>query len=49
VSLDRIEFPVEVKENLGAELGLFRVELEDMEAGELGVISGSAMLKDETR
>lgn len=49
VSLNRIDFPADVKENLGAELGLFRVELEDMQPGELGGISGSAMLKDETR
>lgn len=49
VSLDRIEFPAEVAETIEGDLGLFRVELEDMEPGELGRISGSAMLKDETR
>ena len=49
VALDRIEFPADVTQNLGAELGLFRVELEDIQAGELGAITGSAMLKDETR
>ncbi len=49
VSLDRIEFPAEVAESISGDLGLFRVELEDMEPGELGGISGSAMLKDETR
>jgi len=49
VALDRIEFPSGVLEQIRGDSGLFRVELDDVAAGELGTISGAAMLKDETR
>jgi NADPH-dependent glutamate synthase beta subunit-like oxidoreductase/ferredoxin len=49
VSLDRIDFPPDVLEQIQRESGILRVELDDMAAGELGIITGSAMLKDETR
>jgi NADPH-dependent glutamate synthase beta subunit-like oxidoreductase/NAD-dependent dihydropyrimidine dehydrogenase PreA subunit len=49
VSLDRIDFPPDVLEQIQRESGIFRVELDDLAAGELGTITGSAMLKDETR
>jgi len=48
VSLDRIDFsPVADAIRINQEL--FGVELNDIAAEELGVITGSAMLKDETR
>jgi NADPH-dependent glutamate synthase beta subunit-like oxidoreductase/NAD-dependent dihydropyrimidine dehydrogenase PreA subunit len=49
VSLDRIEFTPEVTEIIHQEPELFGIELNDVAADELGVITGSAMLKDETR
>ena len=49
VSLDRIEFEPGTLESIRREPQLFGVELDDMAADELGVITGSAMLKDETR
>ncbi|HXZ28183.1 MAG TPA: FAD-dependent oxidoreductase [Terriglobales bacterium] len=49
VSLDRISFEPGTLENIRREPQLFGVELDDMAADELGVITGSAMLKDETR
>jgi ferredoxin len=49
VPLESIEFPPEVLEEIGANPSLYRVELDDVAAEELGVITGSAMLKDETR
>ena len=49
VSLDRIEFAPETVEKIREEQELFGVELDEVKAGELGVITGSAMLKDETR
>ena len=49
VSLDRLEFTPEVKEALNDEAQLFGVELDEVAAEELGVITGSAMIKDETR
>jgi NADPH-dependent glutamate synthase beta subunit-like oxidoreductase/NAD-dependent dihydropyrimidine dehydrogenase PreA subunit len=49
VSLDRIDFPPAVLEQVSRDSGIFRVELDDVAAEELGTISGAAMLKDETR
>jgi NADPH-dependent glutamate synthase beta subunit-like oxidoreductase len=49
VSLDRIGFEPGTLETIRREPQLFGVELDDMAADELGVITGSAMLKDETR
>ena len=49
VPLESIEFAPEVLEQIHAHPERFRVELDDVAAGELGIITGSAMLKDETR
>jgi ferredoxin len=49
VSLDRIEFTIDTVEAIRAEQECFGVELNEVAADELGVITGSAMLKDETR
>ena len=49
VSLDRFNFEPEVMEQLIENEQLLNVELSDVKAEELGVISGSVMLKDETR
>jgi ferredoxin len=49
VSLDRVEFEPGVVEQLQSMDGLLNVELEDVTAAELGTITGSVMLKDETR
>jgi formate dehydrogenase beta subunit len=49
VTLDRFQFEPEVVEKLVAQESLLNVELDDVKAEELGVISGSVMLKDETR
>ncbi len=49
VSLDRIEFPAGVLNQIRSDCGIFRVELDDVAAEELGTITGAAMLKDETR
>jgi len=49
VSLDRIDFPPETVGAIRAEQECFGVELNEVAADELGVVSGSAMLKDETR
>ena len=49
VSLDRIEFAPETVEKIRQEQDLFGVELDEVKADELGLVSGSAMLKDETR
>jgi len=49
VSLDRIEFPSGVLDQIGGDRGIFRVELDGVAAEELGTITGAAMLKDETR
>jgi len=49
VSLDRIEFPPETVQHIRDNQECFGVELDEVAADELGVISGSAMLKDETR
>lgn len=49
VPLESIEFPPEVLGEIQANPAIFHVELDDVKAEELGVISGAAMLKDETR
>jgi NADPH-dependent glutamate synthase beta subunit-like oxidoreductase/NAD-dependent dihydropyrimidine dehydrogenase PreA subunit len=49
VSLDRFDFAPEVVQQLQEAEGLLNVELDEVKAEELGVISGSVMLKDETR
>ncbi len=49
VSLDRIEFTPEVLDVITDNQYRFDVELDDVAAEELGVITGSAMIKDETR
>jgi NADPH-dependent glutamate synthase beta subunit-like oxidoreductase len=49
VSLDRIDFEPGALEAIRDNSQLFGVELNDVAADELGVITGSAMIKDETR
>jgi NADPH-dependent glutamate synthase beta subunit-like oxidoreductase len=49
VPLESIEFTPEVLEKIQANSASLRVELDDVGAEELGTITGSAMLKDETR
>jgi formate dehydrogenase (NADP+) beta subunit len=49
VSLDRIAFSDDMVAQLAEDRELLDVELDDIQAEELGVIAGSAMLKDETR
>ncbi len=49
VPLESIEFPAEVLDRLASAPSLFRVELDDVAAGELGIVTGAAMLKDEAR
>ena len=49
VPLESIQFTPEVLEEIQANSASLRVELDDVAAEELGVITGSAMLKDETR
>ena len=49
VRLDRFDFQPAVVEQLVANERLLTVELDDVRAEELGTISGSVMLKDETR
>ncbi len=49
VSLDRFQFDPEVVQQLADREGLLNVELDDVKADELGIISGSVMVKDETR
>ena len=49
VSLDRIAFEPETVAHIRDEQELFGVELDEVAADELGVVTGSAMLKDETR
>ena len=49
VPLEQIEFTPEVFNHIQQNEKLFRVELDDVAAEELGVITGSAMIKDETR
>jgi formate dehydrogenase (NADP+) beta subunit len=49
VSLDRIAFEPETVQHIREHPELFGVELDEVKADELGVVAGSAMLKDETR
>jgi formate dehydrogenase beta subunit len=49
VPLESIDFPPDVLDQIQANPSLFRVELDDVAASELGIITGAAMLKDETR
>lgn len=49
VPLEQIEFNQELVERIGKNAELYKVELDDVAAEELGTITGSAMLKDETR
>ena len=49
VPLEQIDFTPEVIEHIQQNEQLYRVELDDVAAEELGVITGSAMIKDETR
>src|SRR5208282_5409611 len=49
VSLDRIAFDDATTGQLAEVRELLGVELDDIKADELGVIAGSAMLKDESR
>ena len=49
VSLDRIAFEPETVQHIRDEQELFGVEFDEVAADELGVVTGSAMLKDETR
>jgi formate dehydrogenase (NADP+) beta subunit len=49
VSLDRIQFEPEAVQQIRDHQELFGAELDEVAADELGVVAGSAMLKDETR
>lgn len=49
VSLDRIQFTPETVQHIRDNQECFGVELDEVAADELGVVTGSAMLKDETR
>src|SRR5205807_2720908 len=49
VPLEQIDWPPEVLEEIRTNEQLCAIELDDVAAEELGVITGSAMLKDETR
>jgi NADPH-dependent glutamate synthase beta subunit-like oxidoreductase/NAD-dependent dihydropyrimidine dehydrogenase PreA subunit len=49
VPLSQIEFPDDTVEHVRNNVELYAVELDDVAAEELGVITGSAMLKDETK
>ena len=49
VPLEQIELTPEVIEHIQQNEELYRVELDDVAAEELGVITGSCMIKDETR
>jgi formate dehydrogenase (NADP+) beta subunit len=49
VSLDRIEFTPETVQHIRDNQECFGVELDEVAADELGIVTGSAMLKDETR
>jgi ferredoxin len=49
VSLDRIAFEQQTVQKIHENQELFGVELDEIAAEELGVVTGSAMLKDETR
>ncbi len=49
VPLEQIDFTPEVLDHIQRNEQLYRVELDDVAAEELGIITGSAMIKDETR
>ena len=49
VSLDRIQFEPETVQQILEHQELFGVEFDEVAADELGIVTGSAMLKDETR
>jgi NADPH-dependent glutamate synthase beta subunit-like oxidoreductase len=49
VSLDHIQFEPEAVQQIQEHQQLFGVELDEVAADELGIVTGSAMLKDETR
>ena len=49
VSLDRIAFDLETVKHISENQWCFGVELDEVAADELGIVTGSAMLKDETR
>lgn len=49
VSLDRIEFTPETVQHIRDNQECFGVELDEVAADELGIVTGAAMLKDETR
>jgi len=49
VSLGRIQFEPETVQQIRENQELFGVELDEVAANELGIVAGSAMLKDETR
>ncbi len=49
VPLESIEFSSEVLTEIQSNPAQFRVELDDVAAEELGIITGAAMIKDETR
>jgi formate dehydrogenase (NADP+) beta subunit len=49
VPLEQIEFTPGMLDHIRSNETLYRVELDDVAAGELGLITGSAMIKDETR
>jgi formate dehydrogenase (NADP+) beta subunit len=49
VSLNRIEFTPETVQHIRDNQECFGVELDEVAADELGIVTGSAMLKDETR
>ena len=46
---NRFDFPDAALEHIRNNVELYAVELDDVAADELGVITGSAMLKDETK
>ncbi len=49
VPLEQIEFTDNVSSHIQSNEALYRVELDDVAAEQLGQVTGSAMLKDETR
>src|SRR5262252_544052 len=49
VSLDRISFEPDAVQHIRDNQECFGVELDEVKADELGVVTGAAMLKDETR
>ncbi len=49
VSLDRIAFEPETVQHIRDNQELFGVEFDEVKADDLGVVTGAAMLKDETR